>query len=53
MGLNGLNLWAVLVSAISAFVLGGLWYAPFLLGGGKRRMDLGLMSRRLRARRSS
>jgi len=33
MGLHGLNLWAVLVSAISAFVLGGLWYAPFLLGG--------------------
>jgi hypothetical protein len=33
MGFHGLNLWAVLVAAISAFVLGGLWYAPFLLGG--------------------
>jgi hypothetical protein len=33
MGFHGLNLWAVLAAAISAFVLGGLWYAPFLLGG--------------------
>jgi Protein of unknown function (DUF1761) len=33
MGFHGLNLWAVLVAAISAFVLGGLWYAPFLFGG--------------------
>jgi len=32
MGFHGLNLWAVLVAAISAFVLGGLWYAPFLFG---------------------
>ena len=33
MGFHGLNLWAVLVAAISAFLLGGLWYAPFLFGG--------------------
>ena len=33
MGFHGLNVWAVLVAAISAFVLGGLWYAPFLFGG--------------------
>jgi hypothetical protein len=26
------NLLAVLVAAVSAFVLGGLWYAPFLFG---------------------
>ena len=33
MGFHGLNYWAVLVAAIAAFVLGGLWYAPFLFGG--------------------
>jgi hypothetical protein len=33
MGFHGVNLWAVVVAAISAFVLGGLWYAPFLFGG--------------------
>jgi Protein of unknown function (DUF1761) len=32
MTLHGLNIWAVLVSAISAFVLGGLWYSPLLFG---------------------
>lgn len=32
MGFHGLNLWAVLLASISAFVLGGLWYAPFLFG---------------------
>jgi hypothetical protein len=32
MGFHGLNLWAVLAAAVSAFVLGGLWYAPFLFG---------------------
>ena len=26
------NYWAVLVAAISSFVIGGLWYAPFLFG---------------------
>src|ERR1700685_3741739 len=33
MGFRGLKLGAVFVAAISAFVLGGLWYAPFLFGG--------------------
>src|SRR5437762_3047233 len=32
MGFHGLNVWAVLAAAVSAFVLGGLWYAPFLFG---------------------
>lgn len=27
-----INYWAVLVAAVSAFVLGGLWYSPLLLG---------------------
>ncbi|HMM66047.1 MAG TPA: DUF1761 domain-containing protein [Dokdonella sp.] len=26
------NIWAVLVAAVSAFVLGGLWYSPILFG---------------------
>jgi hypothetical protein len=26
------NYWAVLVAAVSSFVIGGLWYAPFLFG---------------------
>ena len=32
MTFRGLNLLAVLAAAISAFVLGGLWYSPFLFG---------------------
>ena len=32
MPLHGLNLLAVLVATISAFVLGGLWYSPLLFG---------------------
>jgi hypothetical protein len=31
MPLQHLNYWAVLVAAISAFFLGGLWYSPLLL----------------------
>lgn len=27
-----LNIWAVLVSALSAFLIGGLWYSPTLFG---------------------
>ena len=26
--MSGINLWAVLAAAVSAFVLGGLWYGP-------------------------
>lgn len=29
---EGINLWAVLVAGVSAFVAGGIWYAPFLFG---------------------
>jgi hypothetical protein len=28
-----LNLWAILVAALSAFLIGGAWYSPALLGG--------------------
>lgn len=27
-----LNIWAVIVSALSTFVIGGLWYSPVLFG---------------------
>ena len=30
--MDGINIWAVLVAAVSAFVLGGLWYSPMLFG---------------------
>jgi hypothetical protein len=30
MDLHTLNIWAILVAAISAFVLGGIWYSPLL-----------------------
>jgi hypothetical protein len=32
MNMHTLNIWAILVAALSAFLLGGLWYAPFLFG---------------------
>lgn len=28
----GLNLWAILVSGLAAYVLGALWYSPLLFG---------------------
>ena len=28
----GINYWAVIVAAVVAFVMGGLWYSPFLFG---------------------
>lgn len=30
--MDGIDVWAVLVAAVSAFVLGGLWYSPMLFG---------------------
>jgi hypothetical protein len=29
---SGINYWAVLVSTVVAFVMGGLWYSPLLFG---------------------
>ena len=28
--MSGVNIWAVLVAAVSSFLLGGLWYSPVL-----------------------
>src|SRR5579864_3124478 len=33
MDFHTLNFWAILVAALSAFLIGGLWYSPALLGG--------------------
>ena len=30
MNLHTLNIWAILAAAVSAFVLGGIWYSPLL-----------------------
>ena len=30
--MEGLNIWAVLVAALSTFLIGGLWYSPAVLG---------------------
>ena len=30
--MEGLNIWAVLVSALSTFLIGGLWYSPAVFG---------------------
>jgi Protein of unknown function (DUF1761) len=30
--MSGVNIWAVLVAAVSSFALGGLWYSPALFG---------------------
>jgi hypothetical protein len=32
MAIETLNLWAILASALSAFIIGGLWYSPILFG---------------------
>lgn len=32
MNFQTLNIWAILAAAVSAFVLGGLWYSPMLFG---------------------
>jgi hypothetical protein len=34
-----LNIWAILVAALSAFVLGGLWYSPMLFAGAWKRAN--------------
>ncbi|MGC2301527.1 MAG: DUF1761 domain-containing protein [Acidobacteriaceae bacterium] len=39
MNLHTLNLWAILAAAFSAFLVGGLWYAPFFLGAAWKRAN--------------
>jgi hypothetical protein len=36
---QSLNPWAILIAALSAFLLGGLWYSPFLLGALWRKAN--------------
>ena len=35
----GINIWAVIVSAASSFLLGGLWYSPALFGPAWNRAE--------------
>lgn len=44
--MDGINLWAVLAAAASAFVLGGLWYGP--LFGKAWQREVGLSEERLK-----
>lgn len=39
MNFQTLNPWAVLAAAVSAFVLGGLWYSPVFFGGLWKRAN--------------
>ncbi len=39
MNLHTLNLWAVIAASVSAFVIGGLWYSPVLLGAAWKRAN--------------
>jgi hypothetical protein len=39
MDFRTLNLWAILAAAVSAFVLGGLWYSPLLFVGAWKRAN--------------
>ena len=39
MNMHTLNIWAILAATISAFVIGGLWYSPFLLVSAWKRAN--------------
>lgn len=39
MDFRTLNLWAILAAALSAFVLGGLWYSPILFAGAWKKAN--------------
>ena len=39
MGFQSLNYLAVIAAAVSAFLIGGLWYSPLLLGGAWKRAN--------------
>ena len=39
MGFQSLNYLAVISAAVSAFVIGGLWYSPVLLGGAWKKAN--------------
>jgi hypothetical protein len=39
MDIRTLHVWAILVAAVSAFVLGGIWYSPMLFAGAWKRAN--------------
>lgn len=39
MNFHTLNMWAVFVAAVSAFLVGGIWYSPLLLGAAWKRAN--------------
>lgn len=39
MNLHTLNLWAIVAATVSAFIIGGLWYSPVLLGAAWKRAN--------------
>jgi len=39
MNLSTLNYWAILAAALSAFLIGGLWYSPLLFAGAWKRAN--------------
>jgi hypothetical protein len=39
MNMDHLNIWAILAAAASAFLVGGLWYSPALLGRAWERAN--------------
>jgi len=39
MNLHTLNVWAILAASVSAFVIGGLWYSPVLMGSAWKRAN--------------
>jgi hypothetical protein len=39
MNFHTLNLWAIVAASVSAFVIGGLWYSPVLLGAAWKRAN--------------
>jgi hypothetical protein len=39
MNMDHLNVWAILAAAASAFLVGGLWYSPMLLGKAWERAN--------------
>ena len=39
MNMHTLNIWAILVATLAAFVLGGLWYSPAVFGKAWQRAN--------------
>lgn len=39
MNMHTLNFWALIAAALSAFLIGGLWYSPVLLGAAWKRAN--------------